>query len=231
MDQKPFHLKSLFLIIGLIGLAVLVILVLQQQQEIKSMRQSETNTPTNNAVEVKSDTNTTGERQLLSWPYPENTDPNTKFNNDKPDTNVKYSDKTLGFEVDLPFNEKWGTSEYKINPYEFSKESNTIRFGALGDVEGSWDRSYTIKVEDPKTEAEVKADLKQKLDASVYGDLKVIVADSFKIIQYDNAGLCSHPAAIVLGKRHTYTFQARCENSPDPAYKLFNEIIRTLKSI
>lgn len=236
MDQKPFHLKSLFLIIGLIVIAALVAVILSQQQQIKSLRgQQNQNTNTLKASD-QLQAPVSGERQLISMPYPEIKDSSVKTNTDTPNSTEKFSDSSLHFEISLPFNDKWGTDQYKINPFELDKSQNTLYFGPIvSNCEGdcSLVRQYSIKIDPPKTAVDVMAELKKNSSSEYTIAPQAITYEGFTVIKYSSEGQCpSFPVMIVIGKKHNYTFQTNCgPQDSKPVFDMFNDIIKTLNSI
>ncbi len=234
MDQKSSIWKYFFGVIALVVIAVLVALVLQQQQQLKTLKGTETKTETsqeNTNTESSNEPIVEGERQIISTPYSQLTGKcDLKVNTDPANSTELFSDKTLGFEVSLPYNENWGTEQYKISPSEYDAENNRLLYGPIGPGEGcGWGRK-SIAVMKPQSEAEAIAEIKKNFGDSFSFGPEAVTVDGLKLIRYSANGICTFQGVVVLGKRHAYGFST-CSDNRNDAYQEFNKIIATLKSI
>lgn len=120
---KPPHKTNWMVIILLIVIVAIVAFVIWWWQKdtakIAELEQRIVPTEQDNRILITAETvrdvclNKIQEGQDCSY---------SSWNNDAPTTTVTYQNKSQGFQVDLPWNPKWGNDKYRISPYE---EGNT----------------------------------------------------------------------------------------------------------
>ena len=155
-----------------------------------------------------------------------------KFNNDAPSTTVNYKSEKFGISIDVPYNPKWGSNRFKLNPYDFSniEISGSISFGSMGAFEAcSWVRQYDIGFYPP---IDVDSMIKKIKEGSGYPDLFPVLPTKEKIngldvVKYEVNGLCSYSIIEVIGKKFNYRFSPTCGDS----FTVFEDMIKSMKLI
>lgn len=150
-----------------------------------------------------------------------------KFNTDKPNATVKYSDKEAGFEVLLPYNEKWGNEKYELPPYAPYQSGGTIEFGPIysGVFEATCfaKRSLLFNVMPAHTVAEITPEETSELKPVV---MKI---NGLTVVKFEYPGMCTGWDYEVIGKKHNYRFSSAC--GPEEDQQVLENTIKTLTFI
>jgi hypothetical protein len=87
---------------------------------------------------------------------------NQLFNQDQPNTTVKYSNTQYGLSFDVPFNSDWGNTNYKIEPYW--QQEDKVEFGAIEGTEGcGWMRGYALSIKKQQNAEELTKQITDEL--------------------------------------------------------------------
>ena len=163
-----------------------------------------------------------------------------KFNNDVPNSFPMYSSSQLGLSFSVPYNSSWGSSKYRVKPYdEILREEahlvdsvyGQIAFGSIGVFEGcSWTRTHHLAVSMKKSADQVLNDLKNRDDYETLKNIEVpskTIINGLTVVKYTDYGLCSYPTLIVIGRKYNYTVGSLCNGN----YKELIDIVKTMKLI
>ena len=141
---------------------------------------------------------------------------------------VQYSDSQLGVKFKVPYNALWGSSRFRINPYE--EYESSILFGPYSIWEAcSWFRSYQLKPvphlsfndafnsikSDPATELSAKKININGLDVITYSPSDEVI------------GGCQWPTFRVIGRKFDYVLSPQCGQNGD--FKILEEVIQTME--
>jgi hypothetical protein len=162
---------------------------------------------------------------------------NEDWNFDKPTEQVGYTDKAKGIEFAVPYNPKWASTNYRLEPYEV--DGDDVYFGNLSGGEGcGLGRGYYMHYDELKSSQQIIDDLKQDQNYLFFKDNpilmkpRVVDVNGLQVVEYlyNNAGLCSEPTYIIVGKKFNYVFTNECTADiwPDT---LLEKVIKTVKLI
>ena len=165
------------------------------------------------------------------------------LNEDPPDRTVKYRNPDLGLEFDVPFNPKWGSEKYKLNPYDEYKDKYSaspypfnvnIRFGHVEcyvvksiNTITAVVRSYGISTEPKRNEKEViQANKSNNIDKKEIGQITVL------LIKCNGQDFCDE-MVIVLGKKYNYQILGYYDvyGNAEAIYKKFLPVLESVKLI
>lgn len=192
----------------------------------------------------------TGERILLThknykdyW-QPPGTEPGygctVTFNGDPANTVVTLDRPDLGFRIDLPFNENWGTDKLRLLPYDehgFIEGKNLIEFGRLHAFEGcGWVREYFITVLPQRSAEQVIRDWYQEVqppddlfppEYRAHRD----TVHGLEVVKWVDLGLCGYPTMEVIGMKYNYRFSPICGFEDDEMFEFWADLIKTMQLI
>jgi len=164
-------------------------------------------------------------------------------NVDRADKTVVYLNQDKKISFDVPFNESWGTKDYKLNPYdEIKKDGITtgLDFGLSsifhpGDVatECDWVRQYSLEFLPAQTITKALAEISKLSTKPEKKDI-----NGYSVIEYKTENdLFDSPAAYlvvrVLDKTASYEFEQVIEPwiSSMPNFENLENIVKTLKPL
>jgi hypothetical protein len=160
--------------------------------------------------------------------------PDSPPNADPPTTWVEYINEQNGISVSFPFNPNWGTSEYRIPPYEISS-NGWVQFGPLFNMEGGGvDRVYSFyKLPQKQTAAQIAQHLEEQYSDSnppVKSVIKKI--DHIDIVLFSSGEFCDSLDLYIVGKRDNYQISSRCDfgfGRGTSTQKYYEDIVRSIK--
>ena len=160
------------------------------------------------------------------------------FNEDNTDSLVLYKNIEKDIELMIPYNEKWGNSECKVNEYMIG-ENGAIYFGKptfLGE--------FTLEfLESKKTneilgeQAEINggkgANPQKYLDLSLeeVNGLGVYKINGMEVVRVNNFGMCETVDMIVIGSKFNYKFSSCSGKNVKETMQKLEDIIKTIKFI
>ena len=165
-------------------------------------------------------------------------------NVDRADKTVVYLNQDKKISFDVPYNESWGTKDYKLNPYDEIKKDeamaglefgSAIVFGVPKITECDWIRKYSLTFLPAETATKVLAEIK-KIDPSA--EKKEI--NGYTVIEYENSEtLFGMPAGAhlniirILDKNSTYEIKQITEiwSSVVSDFETLENIVKTLKPL
>lgn len=136
----------------------------------------------------------------------------TDFNNDPATTTSVYTNVAKGISFTLPYNPKWGTSKYRINPYDrgtiYSSGAERIVFGKIAPFEGCLVvRDYVLEFLSAKSASQLTSNIaKDELNHGIITKQ----LNGLQVVEYTGEGLCSYPTVIVIGQKFNYQFNYIC---------------------
>lgn len=164
------------------------------------------------------------------------------LNNDPPDRTVKYSNPDLGLEFDVPFNPKWGSEKYKLNPYDEYKDKYSaspypfnvnIRLGpiecfmyeSIGGIHVAAPRTLGLSVKPAQSEQDI-------MQSDELNEKKIIGNITVLLMKCNGKDFCDE-MAIILGKKYNYQINSYYAGSGDTEaiYKKFLPVLKTIKLI
>lgn len=152
-------------------------------------------------------------------PFPNNCE--EKFNLDTADSTIDYIDSEKGISFKLPYNTKWGSSRFKIHPYD--KLDNSISFGPMYVFDGcNWIRPNAMEFQPAETIDKVIKNLLS--DNLEYKDKKI---GDLIVVEYIEPGFCGDPTLVVIGKKYNYKFRIFCGDWN--SLGSLEEIVKTIK--
>lgn len=138
-------------------------------------------------------------------------------NRDPPNEKISYIDKERGISFSVPFNENWGTDQYRISPYD--EIEDRVLFGLIGHPNpegatcGFFDRFYFMEFIPVRTQDAIVVDFKTIIKewgrepaaeiktGSINGYAYVGMA---QILEYDMGWL---PTKVeIIGRKYNYVF-------------------------
>jgi hypothetical protein len=142
---------------------------------------------------------------------------NENFNYDPPNTFIKYKNIAKGLELSIPYNNQWGSSRYKINPYDENEKG--IKFGRFGIYEGcSWLREYSlsfVNLQDKESTRKTIASGSNTVAASIKEySLKGMTAFMWS---EDGPGCFTGAEFIGIKSNYRIIFSGFCDDSKDQA--------------
>lgn len=260
-NPKKFKVWMLILIIGVIVVVALAVaLVFLQRQtanqvlnelsnQISNATANETaNNTTKNAVNVVNTTNTatnettTDTRTLLTLSnakqYCDISNPalleacgKEQFNGDKPTKTATYSNPAKGISFEVPYNSNWGSSRFKINPYD--EIGDIVYFGPIGVGEGGgWARMQWELIFTPaKSADEVINDAKFQTDLNFFlqEPIKTTV-NGLEVVKYAEEGLGTYYVMEVIGTKSNYHFNYwGSETDAAGSFATLENVVRSVK--
>lgn len=159
-----------------------------------------------------------------------------EFNHDPANTTTTYSNQVKGISLEIPYNHKWGSNKYRINPYDERETMgemlpDSLEFGSIGLFEAcSWARSHFLYFRPAKSADEVINEIKKDPNYPEMFSLqpKKIVINGLEVVKYENFGLCSYPTLQIIGKKYNYELKPLCDGE---SFQFFEDIIKTIKLI
>ncbi len=142
----------------------------------------------------------------------------TYFNTEPTTATSIYNNLVKGISVTFPFNSQWGTTKYRINPYDnlgFNQDgTESIAFGYISPMGYVNDcvvrRQYYLTFLPVESATEIVARLTAS-DDLFKPVIKTIGQVTF--VEYENYGMCVYPYLIVVGHKSNYLFNgAGCDN-------------------
>ncbi len=134
------------------------------------------------------------------------------INEETADTRVIFRSQAKGITFKVPYNRKWFSSKYRINPFD---EADTIvGFGNLMKAEGSgYIRQYHLGVLPYREVAAiVKSFNKDKANDITWGYGPVVeTINAIKVIKTERGGLCGTAYEEIVGKNHNYQLSNFCQ--------------------
>lgn len=148
-----------------------------------------------------------------------------KFNTDKPNTTVKYSNREAGFEARLPYNENWGNKQYQVPAYEEMGVGGYMTFGPIftGPNEGGCGagRYMLLKKVPTRSVTEVVKAVTQEKEKT-----KVMNFNGLTVVKTDNSGMCSNDWLYeVVGKKYNYVLSRVCGSDED--FATIEQVLKT----
>jgi len=158
---------------------------------------------------------------------------------DPPDRTIKYRNADLGLEFDVPFNPKWGSEKYKLNPYDEYKDKYSaspypfnvnIRFGHVEcyvvksiDTFVSMPRAYGLSVEPAKSEEDIIQSDRGIIVKKIIGSVTVL------LMKCSGNNFCDEEV-IVLSKKYNYIISSiDSRGDAEETYQRFLPILKTMK--
>ena len=93
-------------------------------------------------------------QNISQYNSPQNPQCDEQFNNDPANTTVHFSSTEKGIAFDVPYNSKWGSAKFRIDPYWES--DNQITFGDISGFEACmWTRSDFVHLRPQQSAEEV----------------------------------------------------------------------------
>lgn len=228
-------IKILLVLAGLI-IIVLAYFIWHQQQQLAEYRnhfESLVNEvkPAQNTNTTTSPTPTAGDPRML-WTANSNVSGcEVKFNVDKPDTTVKYSNSEFGIEMMIPFNARWGTDKYRVNPFEERGGSEAI-FGPVSGFEGcGWVRQFSMSTGPQRTAAQIVKEFNDAKDEYTSSIAEQFTINGITAVRYEQTGLCDQARLVLIGKKYNYHFYSMCAGLKDPGYADLIKVAETVKFI
>ncbi len=170
---------------------------------------------------------------ISQYNNPSNPNCSEKFNQDPPNTIIKYEDKEKGISFDMPYNSDWGNEKYKINPYEKWKDESGkdyILFGSITDFEAcSWVQSYAL-VFNPVKSADML--IKEMEEIPYYPEIFIIKPtkksiNGLDIVESQSHGMCDSGELEVVGKKYNYVLRPLCGAD----FEFLESIVKSIKLI
>jgi hypothetical protein len=126
------------------------------------------------------------------------------FNFDAPTETVTYRNETYGIQVDLPYNPKWGSVNFRVNPYDEDLINEDVFFGPIGIGEGGgWGRMMEwLSVEPAQPADQVIAGIGQEMASKPQ---TISVAD-LSIVRWVESGIAAFANYEVIGQKRNYRF-------------------------
>lgn len=154
----------------------------------------------------------------------------TKFNQDLVDSSALYTNTAEGFTTNLPYNEAWGTAEYRVLPYVDAEGG--IDFGPVitGMMEGGCGvrRLYSLR---PTLARSIKDIEKQVLSSGVAEKPVVKKYKNVEVVQYSEFGLCTANVFEVIGKKHNYRIMDSCVPQEQSMEKVIEGMLQSFTFI
>jgi len=123
-------------------------------------------------------------------------------------TTVEYSNKEWGIEFNIPFNEKWGDENYKIEPFDQSlpeDDFKCVHFGKFQAGEGGYGREFGICVEESKDAKTVINEFKESAGwAELLSGPDIKYINGIEIVQYQVIGLGNPYHVEIIGNDYNY---------------------------
>jgi hypothetical protein len=149
------------------------------------------------------------------------------FDADASNQLVPYSNAEKGIAFDVPYNAKWGSKRFSINPYD--EVGNKVLFGQLGVFEGcGWMRGYALEfIPHRSAEEAVKEAAKELTPGAI--PPTVVKINGLSVVKYADSGLCWFPVMEVVGKKYNYVFAPLCSSDPEYDFVDLEKIVKSVK--
>lgn len=138
-----------------------------------------------------------------------------------PTTYVNYENKDRGIGFSVPYNSDWGSTKYKISPYEYEKgvvtdkgvDNERIVFGPIQPWEGGGlTRLLSLSFIPART-----ADfIMENTIAVVNPERKTI--NGLQVVETSPSGFCASSDIEIIGKTYNYVLSNSCDSSYDMKY-------------
>ena len=135
-----------------------------------------------------------------------------------PTTFVTYENKDKGIEFSVPYNPDWGSTKYKIVPYEYEKglvtdkgvDNERIVFGPIQPWEGGGLARLQSLSFIPVRTADF---LMKNTNAAVKTEKKTI--NGLQVVEFTGGEFCGYSYIEIIGKKYNYVLSNGCDNSYD----------------
>ncbi len=149
-----------------------------------------------------------------------------EFNYSTSTQQVSYSNTEKGISLSIPYNPLWGSSRFRLTPYDEIR--NSVRFGYVSSGEGcTWMRVYSLTFLPVESAQEIIKDVKEYNDFLNYPDPIEKKIGEVSVIEYKIGEFCSFANIIILGTKYNYELNAGCRDD----FKDLENIIKTVKLI
>ncbi len=161
-----------------------------------------------------------------------------KLNTDAPNTQVNFKSETMGIEVSVPYNEKWGSDTFKIEPTESGPGG--VSFGPVnifGEGGCGYMRHFHILIQPKRDQEKLKQDLAESgaISEDMNGELifesKIENIQGKEVIVHSNDGLCGNTHYEVRGPNSNYEITGWCNDVSPETTATIEKIIGDLKFI
>lgn len=154
-----------------------------------------------------------------------------KFNTDPANTYVNYRNQDKGLSIEMPFNQKWGNDQYRIDPYEVVAENQRVHFSYVMPLEGcSWYRPEYLTFLPQKSLTESIQEIESEFEGDCRVTTQVIVINEMDVIKYEPpCGMAYFVYYRVIGEKFNYELFSSF-NQPERVTELEN-MIKTIKFI
>lgn len=160
-----------------------------------------------------------------------------ELNTDAPNTEVDFKSETMGIEVTLPYNEKWGSDTFKIEPTESGPYG--VSFGPVnifGEGGCGYMRHFHILTKPKRDQEKLKQDLieqntiSEDMGAEMFKS-KMENINGKEVIVYTIDGLCGNTHYEVLGPNFNYEITGWCNDISDESTATIHTVIGGMKFI
>jgi hypothetical protein len=145
-----------------------------------------------------------------------------RLNTDKPNEVVSYTSSKYDIVFSIPFNKKWGSTDFRILPYEesFIQGQNYLFVGPLHCDLGcaGWQRS-AIEMLPYQTPSEVISSLNKNPDNR---NIQTLSIGNKTVIVYDVAEMGGYTHRILIGKKFNYSI---------PSIEGWEEVVKSAQFI
>lgn len=154
-------------------------------------------------------------------------------------TTVVY-DGPLGIRFSVPYNEKWGSGNTRLQPYSESVQNDlgqeVVLFGPPQFTPGEGlpscnvVHSYEMTVLPPQSADQAMRRIRNEgLETGITPEAKVRTINGLTVVQYSPPGLCFYPTLEVIGATHNYSFSMHCGLGVEEEWKYLEDIVKTVE--
>ena len=163
-----------------------------------------------------------------------------ELNKDESNTTVPFKNESMGIELDIPYNEKWGTAKFKLEPVEDNENGKGIGFGPaniFGEGGCVFMRHFHLNVKPKRAAKEITADLLVHgaiTEAEISNHSFYAKTETFKgkeVISYSLDGLCGNDYYEVVGEKNNYEITGWCNDESLSSTATIYQVIESLKFI
>lgn len=153
------------------------------------------------------------------------------WNFDAPNRTERYVDATRGFQVDLPYNDRWGNNIFRLPAYDVEAGGKTVWYGPIGGAEGGgWVREYHLSL---VTSTDAEARVQQIRETTPIEFLEVqpsiITINGRKTVRWAESGLCTVPVLEVTGAAFNIVIAPICGTAEASSFEKLEAVARTIE--
>ena len=165
-----------------------------------------------------------------------------ELNKDEPNTTVPFKNEEMGIELAIPYNEKWGTAKFKLEPVEDSSNEDVrgIGFGPaniFGEGGCAFMRHFHLNVKPKRAVKEITADLlkhgaifENEIGTNAFNP-KIETFKGKQVITYSLDGICGNTFYEVVGEKNNYEITGWCNDESLSSSATIYQVIESLKFI